>query len=340
MATPNRAVKKTWIIEEDQALLRLIETYGLQQWSTVSSLMQTRTGKQCRERYYNHLQPNIKKGGWTEEEDKIIIEMQAAIGNQWSAMTKHLPGRTDNAIKNRWHAINKTLPNHSNSNSNNSESAQSATDSNSDTDKILLNSASKISNKKKTLPREGSRRQVTFENNIFNIAPVNNNQNNDPFAIFGPEIFLSSPFESDDDDELPAHTPLSYDMLDCLIEEYEEEVRKTNNKQGGSDLVIKTEDVELTDDEWSSIKFDLSLDEVELGPKTSHITVYQSNSIANAPPISPSYKKNLTVSIPDEDFGMDDNAMAEEDEMTGKKSTFMPRITPRSPADFLKKFRI
>ena len=58
-----------------------------------------RSGKQCRERWHNHLDPRVKKGDWTADEDQLIINMQAKLGNQWAKITRMLPGRTDNAAR-------------------------------------------------------------------------------------------------------------------------------------------------------------------------------------------------------------------------------------------------
>ena len=61
--------------------------------------MKGRSGKQCRERWHNHLNPEVIKGDWSEAEDEIILSMQAEFGNAWAKITKALPGRTDNAVK-------------------------------------------------------------------------------------------------------------------------------------------------------------------------------------------------------------------------------------------------
>lgn len=78
-------------------------------WSIVAQSLPDRTGKQCRERYVNHLNPRLKVTDWTSVEDSTIFHLYNTMGSHWAKMSKIIPGRTDNGIKNRFHNLRRQL---------------------------------------------------------------------------------------------------------------------------------------------------------------------------------------------------------------------------------------
>ena len=112
---PRGGIKtKPWKHEEDEKLKELVNEFGIKKWAHIANVLNeefgtSRKGKNCRERWNNHLDPNINKGEWTYEEDLLLLTRHKAIGRRWSTISKELVGRTENSVKNRWNTLMKSF---------------------------------------------------------------------------------------------------------------------------------------------------------------------------------------------------------------------------------------
>lgn len=96
--------KRVWDRVQDDKLVSVIAELGPAQWDNVAQRLSQRTGKQCRERWHNQVNPMLKKAPWSPEEDWILYILQETKQNHWAEFKNILIGRCDNSIKNYWNS--------------------------------------------------------------------------------------------------------------------------------------------------------------------------------------------------------------------------------------------
>jgi hypothetical protein len=88
--------------EEDELLVSIVRQYGLKDWIKVASLIGTRNARQCRERYKNYLNPDLRRDGWTAQEDELLEAKHRDYGAKWNKIARFFVNRSDISLRNRW----------------------------------------------------------------------------------------------------------------------------------------------------------------------------------------------------------------------------------------------
>ena len=82
-----------WKNTEDEILKAGVMKYGLNSWARIASLLNRKSAKQCKARWYEWLDPAIKKTEWTREEDEKLLHLAKLMPTQWRTIAP-IVGRT------------------------------------------------------------------------------------------------------------------------------------------------------------------------------------------------------------------------------------------------------
>ncbi|GMK57629.1 hypothetical protein CspeluHIS016_0404630 [Cutaneotrichosporon spelunceum] len=102
--------RRRWTADEDARLIAAVNKYGSQrgpgsQWSKISVGLPGRTNKDCRKRWFHSLDPRVRKGRWSPDEDDLLRKLYAELGPQWKAIALRIPGRKDDQVSKRWRDV-------------------------------------------------------------------------------------------------------------------------------------------------------------------------------------------------------------------------------------------
>ena len=98
----NQARSRIFTKEEDMKLIKIVNLVGKDNWFIVGKLMETKSGRECKDRWMHVLNPKGPINSWTYEEDLLLVKLFSLYGPKWTRIGQNIPGRTVNSIRNRW----------------------------------------------------------------------------------------------------------------------------------------------------------------------------------------------------------------------------------------------
>lgn len=121
----NTPIKCKFTPEEDKRLTELAMKSKMHNWNEIARQIGTRNARQCRERWNNYLNPELRNDPWTEEEDKLLMDKHAEFGTHWNKISKCFVNRSDNSVRNRWQLLMRHIEKRNHSSANNSSAQMS-----------------------------------------------------------------------------------------------------------------------------------------------------------------------------------------------------------------------